>query len=121
MTLFRTPKLDWHSPIVILQGRDAGCATPYFQRTLLGISDFADTGAGVTPDVTNKVDKNTSTGWTACTGTALKGGLATYTAPTISNPPTQAEVQAVANAVQTVSRAVKAIIDAGLTSELLDT
>lgn len=121
MSLFRTPVIDWHQPIVFLSGRDAGCATPYYQRTLLSVSQSADSGAEASPDVSTKVDKNTSTGWTACTGTALKGGFATYTAPTISAGYVQAEVQALANGLQSVSRAVKALIDAGLTSELIDT
>lgn len=121
MTLFRTPVVDWHQPLVILQGKDAGCATPYFQRALGAISGNADDGAAVTVDVTGKVDKNTSTGWIACTGTALKGGFATYTAPTISVGYVQAEVQAIANALQNVSRAVKAIIDGQLTAEVFDT
>jgi len=52
-----------------------------------------------------------ASGWTAATGTADRSTFATYTAPTISNPPTQAEVQAVANAVQILSRHMKALID----------
>lgn len=53
----------------------------------------------------------TSSGWSGPTGTAERSAFATYTAPTISNPPTQAEVQAVANAVQVISRHMKALID----------
>ena len=60
-----------------------------------------------------------STGWVADTGTAEKTAHATYTAPTISNPPTQAEVQAIANAVQSVTRGQKAIKDALITHGLL--
>lgn len=52
-----------------------------------------------------------STGWAADTGTASRATAATYTAPTISNPPTQAEVQAIANALQAVSRGQKAVKD----------
>lgn len=51
------------------------------------------------------------TGWTAATGTAQRTGFATYTAAAISNPPTQAEVQAIANALQDISRTGKAIVD----------
>ena len=36
-------------------------------------------------------------------GTVQKDGATIYTAPTISNPPTQAQVQALANAVQAIS------------------
>jgi hypothetical protein len=56
------------------------------------------------------------TGWSACTGTALKGGFATYTAPTISAAYVQAEVQAIADALQSVSRTVKALVDKDITA-----
>lgn len=118
MALFRPPSLDHAAPIVDPR---TGRITPYFQRFWQNLSFTAETGANTNADVAGKVDKNTSTGWTACTGTTLKGGFATYTAPAISALPTQAEVQAIANALQNVSRAVKALIDAGLTAELLDT
>ena len=39
--------------------------------------------------------------------TVQKDGNALYTAPTISNPPTQAEVQAIADAVQAISDRLK--------------
>lgn len=39
--------------------------------------------------------------------TVQKDGATIYTAPTISNPPTQAEVQAIANAVQALSDRLK--------------
>lgn len=47
----------------------------------------------------------------APTGTAERTAFATYTAPAISNPPTQAQVQALADHVQILSRRLKAIID----------
>jgi parallel beta-helix repeat protein len=50
------------------------------------------------------------TGWTASTGTGQRSGFATYTAPTISASPTQAEVQAIANGLQDVSRTLHALI-----------
>lgn len=37
----------------------------------------------------------------------LKDGATIYTAPTISNPPTQAEVQAIADALEAVSDRLK--------------
>lgn len=49
-------------------------------------------------------------GWDAPTGTLERTTFATYTAPVISNPPTQAEVQAIANALQNVSRRLAALI-----------
>jgi len=36
-----------------------------------------------------------------------KDGVTIYTAPTISNPPTQAQVQAIANAVAAISNRLK--------------
>ena len=52
------------------------------------------------------------TGFGAMTGTATKTAIATYTAPVISSPPTQAEVQGIADALQALSRRVKAGDDA---------
>lgn len=39
--------------------------------------------------------------------TVLKDGAVTYAAPIISNPPTQAEVQAIADALEAVSDRLK--------------
>lgn len=50
-------------------------------------------------------------GWAVASGTAARITFATYNAPTISNPPTQAEVQAIANHVEILSQRMKAIID----------
>lgn len=57
------------------------------------------------------VQQDLGPAWTAPTGTASRVSFATYTAPVISASPTQAEVQAVANAVQALSRALKAVVD----------
>lgn len=57
----------------------------------------------------------------AMTGTASRATFATYAAPTISNPPTQAEVQAIADAVQTISQHLKALIDDLLANKALTT
>lgn len=51
------------------------------------------------------------TGWSVPTGSSNRGTFATYTAPTITNPPTQAEVQGLANNLQIISRTLKALID----------
>lgn len=53
--------------------------------------------------------------WTAATGTAERTTFATYTSPTISASPTQAEVQAIADHVQILSRRLKALVDDLLT------
>lgn len=117
MTLFRLPTLDWAAPIVDVR---TGRVTPYFQRFWQNVSFTADEGASIAPDVSNKVNKGTSSGWSAPTGTSSKSGFSTYTAPVISASPTQAEVQAIANHVQTLSQHLKALIDAGISSGLLN-
>lgn len=62
--------------------------------------------------ITNRLNTPQSTGWTAGTGTANKGAFVVHTGQTISNPPTQAEVQAVDLAVQKNSQRIKALEDA---------
>ncbi|MEY6762894.1 phage tail protein [Kluyvera ascorbata] len=52
------------------------------------------------------------TGWTAATGTALLGAFDANQAFTVSNPPTQAEVQAIANALVAARQRIKALEDA---------
>lgn len=49
------------------------------------------------------------TGWVAATGTLERTTFATYTAPTISAAYTQAEVQAMANHIQILSRRLAAL------------
>lgn len=50
-------------------------------------------------------------GWTVPTGPALRSGYTTYTAPTIAAQPTQAEVQALANQVEALSKTLKALVE----------
>lgn len=57
------------------------------------------------------VEQDVGPAWTAASGTASRATYATYAAPAITNPPTQAEVQAIADAVQILSQRVKALID----------
>lgn len=59
----------------------------------------------------NAVVGTRKTGHTAATGTAERGAYATYTAPTISVLYTQAEVQAMADHIQVLSRQLKAMKD----------
>lgn len=116
MPLFRTPLVNKDQPIVDLK---TGCLTPYFQQALMQISGFADMGAAASPDVSDKVDKLTSTGWVAATGTASKATFATYTAPVAAGAYSAVQMQAVMDALQVASQHLKALIDAGLASELL--
>lgn len=116
MAIYRLPTLDWAAPIVDpLDGR----VTPYFQRFWQNVSLQAADGAGASVDLSGKVSKNTSTGWSAATGTASQSAFATYTAPTVSNPPTQAQVQAIADHTQILSQHLKAVIDALLTAQVI--
>jgi hypothetical protein len=123
VTTYRLPALDKAAPIVQPDGR----ITPYFQRFWQNLTFTAVDGANQNADITaleadistinGQITALTSakaaklTGFTAATGTADRTTFATYTAPTISASPTQAEVQAIANAVQVLSRHMKAMID----------
>lgn len=51
------------------------------------------------------------TGWAAMTGTAARTAAATHTAQTISNPPTQTQVQNIDNSLVIVAQRLKALID----------
>lgn len=48
--------------------------------------------------------------WAAPSGTLSRAAYAAYVSPTISNPPTQAEMQAVSDALQALSRAMVGVI-----------
>jgi hypothetical protein len=112
----RLPALDWAAPII---EPATGRPSPYFQRFWQNITVKVTLGEGASIDVSGKADKGTSSGWTAATGATSKATFATWGAPAVSNPPTQAEVQALSNHVQVLSQHLKALIDAGLTSGLL--
>lgn len=78
MALLRTPVVDWHQKLIFLSGPDAGCATPYFQRTLGSISSNADTGAtgagsggGLSAIADQRVLANVSGGSAVPTATAF--------------------------------------------------
>lgn len=49
--------------------------------------------------------------WTAATGTEARTALAAYAGQTVSNPPTQAEVQAIDDAVKALGQHVVALIN----------
>ena len=70
---------------------------------------------------TNLVVSNRVTGFTQMTGTATKTALATYGAGTASAGYVQAELQAVMNALQEVSRRLKAHEDAMFSHGLIGT
>ena len=74
-------------------------------------TDIDTAQSDITALQSDKVDKDVGASWAAPTGTASRSTFATYSAPIISNPPTQAEVQNIANAVQINSQRLKAMID----------
>ena len=51
------------------------------------------------------------TGWVAPTGTASRATFASYAGQTVSDPPTQAEVQAIDDHLKVLSETLKALID----------
>ena len=51
-----------------------------------------------------------STGWGAASGTLSRAAYASYAGQTVSNPPTQAEMQALDDAVKLLSRTVVALV-----------
>lgn len=57
------------------------------------------------------VRQDQGTAWTAATGTEARTALAAYAGQTVSNPPTQAEVQAIDDAVKAISQHVVALIN----------
>ncbi|QZP07773.1 hypothetical protein [Caenibius sp. WL] len=87
-----------------------------FQRFLEGLSTDIE---ALQEAAATFVVKDTTANWGSPTGTASRAAFATYTAPVVSDPPTQAEMQALANHVQTLSRTLKALIDDLRTSEVI--
>lgn len=61
-----------------------------------------------------------ATGWTAATGAALLGVFNANQTFTVSNPPTQAEVQAIANALIAARQRIKALEDMSRTHGLIN-
>ncbi len=57
------------------------------------------------------VRKNQSAAWTAATGTEARTALASYAGQTVSNPPTQVEVQTIDDALKAHSQHVVALIN----------
>lgn len=58
----------------------------------------------------NSVQMDDTPAWAAPTGTDARTALASYSSPTISNPPTTAEVQAISDYLQVLSQAACAVI-----------
>lgn len=84
--------------------QDAADTAAFDAAAALALADDAYDLAGT------KVTKSLGPAWAAPSGIQARSTLAAYVAPTISGPPTQAEVQALADAVQAMSRALVAVI-----------
>lgn len=67
-----------------------------------------------------KVVGERATGWTASTGTALLGAFNANQTFTVSNPPTQSEVQAIATALTATRQRLKALEDMNRTHGLMN-
>ena len=57
------------------------------------------------------VRQDQTTAWSAATGTAARTALASYAGQVVSNPPTQAEMQALDDAAKAISQHVVALIN----------
>lgn len=57
------------------------------------------------------VSRDATPTWMPATGDADRGSFAVYQAPTVTDPPTAAQVQDLANATQTMHRHMKALLD----------
>lgn len=85
---------------------DAGTAILALQA-----ADAAIDGRLETLEAIDPVEKDQGPAWTDATGTPARTALASYAGQTVSNPPTQAEVQALDNAAKAISQHVVAIIN----------
>ena len=60
---------------------------------------------------TAAVPQDNGPAWTAATGTASRATFATYAGQTVSNPPTQAEMQAIDDHMVILSQRIMALVD----------
>lgn len=77
-----------------------------------------DIGAATDADIPTRLDadgryvlQDQGAAWTAPTGTASRAGFTVYAGQTVSNPPTQAEMQAIDDKLVEHSQALKALVD----------
>lgn len=109
--LTREP-LQYDVPIVMPDGRP----TAQFQRLWQQLGETADSG-GVPPGY--YVRTKLKNGWVAPTGTAERSTFVTYDAPTAAGSYSQAQMQAVMNHLQILSRHMKAHTDDAMGLEML--
>jgi hypothetical protein len=81
-----------------------------FTKRALGVATPASVPTTGDADV-RFVRKSVGPAWTDATGTATRTVYASYAGQTVSNPPTQAEVQALDDTVKALSQAVVALVN----------
>lgn len=88
-----------------------------FERAVGGVDSLAQQietldGSALTQGAGDAryVRQDIGAAWSAPTGTLSRSAYASYAGQTVSNPPTQAEMQALDDAVKALSRAVVGLI-----------
>lgn len=85
-------------------------AADTFTKRALGVA--AATSVPTRADADGRyVKQDVGSAWSAATGTASRATFATYAGQTVSNPPTQTEVQNIDDHVKILSQRAKALID----------
>lgn len=84
-------------------------AADVFAKRALGVAGASSVPTRADADA-RYVLQDVGPAWTAATGTAARTAYASYAGQTVSNPPTQAQVQAIDDAVKVISQALVGLI-----------
>lgn len=100
---------ETQADVVVLDGT---LATANTAITALQAADVAlDTRIDAYDALAPFVQQDQTAAWTAATGTEARTALASYAGQTVSNPPTQVEVQALDDAVKAISQHLVALVN----------